>query len=79
MDVLVKEIDGVETIWYSEDYVKTLVENAELKGFSEGVRVELHAVTPINEEGLIDLSKHINDKITTERLNSYIKNKEWLK
>lgn len=71
MDTLIREKNGKEEIWYSEDYLKLQIENAFRAGLSNGMRVEFHAITPMDGECVEDLSKIFWQKIHEEYQKRY--------
>ncbi len=66
MDVLIKEINGKDTIWYSEQYLKNQMEQSYQAGLHKGIKVNFHAVEPMNEsskESLVsEFLKRVNDE-----------------
>jgi hypothetical protein len=67
MDILIKEINGKDTIWYSDSYIQKQIENAYMVGLANGSRIEVHCVEPFDSEH----SKKIAADIKTEILKTY--------
>lgn len=66
MDILVKEIDGKDTIWYSSKYVESQIEQAYQVGLFKGIKVEFHAVSPFNDDMVDDLISEFKKRVQSE-------------
>lgn len=55
MDSLIREKNGKEEIWYSQDYLIKQMELAHRAGVHNGIRVEFHAITPVDDESVENL------------------------
>lgn len=63
MDVLLKEINGKETIWYSENYLKTQLDLAFRSGISSGIKVNFHAVEPCDRKQVDEMISLFKEKV----------------
>lgn len=66
MDKLIREKNGVEEVWYSEDYVTKQIELALQTGIHRGIKVEFHAVTPFNTKMVDELVVEFKKRVETE-------------
>jgi len=66
MDMLIRERNGKEERWYSEDYIKEQIQLAHQSGIHRGLRVEFHAVTPMDDKQVDDLTKEFNRRVEEE-------------
>ena len=71
MDTLIREVNGKEEIWYSDEYLKTQIEMAHRSGISKGIRVEFHAVTPMNSETVEDYIDEFKRRLEDEYQKSF--------
>lgn len=55
MDTLIRERDGKDEVWYSEEYVKNQIEIAYRNGIRRGIEVNFHTATPTNTDMVNDL------------------------
>lgn len=87
-DTLLREKDGKEEIWYSEEYfnkcvdksneyVKEQIERAYQAGLNRGIRVVIHSVQPITLAGLNDLTQHFYDKIEEQYREAFENQEVW--
>lgn len=56
MDTLIRIVNGKEDVWYSEEYIKKQIENAFRSGIANGIRVQFHALTPMDGSQVDDLT-----------------------
>ncbi len=63
MDSLIREKNGVEEVWYSEEYLKRQMELAHRAGIHKGISVEFHSVIPINDENVDDLTEKFKERV----------------
>ena len=47
METLIRERNGKEEIWYSDEYLKRQIELAYRAGINKGIKVNFHTITPI--------------------------------
>ncbi len=66
MDSLIRERNGKEEVWYSEEYLKQQIEMAYRAGIHKGIKVEFHAITPIDDKMVVDLTKEFKNRVEEE-------------
>ena len=66
MDILIKEINGKDEIWYSEKYLKSQIELAYRSGISKGIRIEWHSIIPTNETTINETLKEFKKRVDQE-------------
>ena len=66
MDTLIRERNGIEEIWYSGEYLKNQIEAAFRAGIHKGIKVNFHAIVPMNGEAVNDLTDEFNKRIEEE-------------
>ncbi len=66
MDCLIRERNGVEEIWYSDEYLKRQMELAYYAGLSRGIRVDFYAVSPINNDEVDNLVNEFKQRVEEE-------------
>jgi len=66
MDSLIRERNGKDEIWYSEEYLKKQMEMAYRAGIYKGIKVEFHAVIPMNDNMVNDLVTEFKKKVGQE-------------
>jgi hypothetical protein len=71
MDTLIRERNGKEEIWYSGDYLKLQIEQSHRAGIHKGIRVEFHAITPMNDKSVEDLTDAFKKRVEEEYQISY--------
>tara|TARA_R110002167_G_C12348173_1_gene621893 strand:+ start:55 stop:297 length:243 start_codon:yes stop_codon:yes gene_type:complete len=71
MDTLIRERNGKEEIWYSGDYLKQQIEQSYRAGIHKGIRVEFHAITPMNDKSVEDLTDAFKKRVEEEYQISY--------
>jgi hypothetical protein len=77
MDSLIRERNGKEEIWYSEGYLKQQMEMAYRAGIYKGIKVEFHAVTPMNGEMVNDLTTEFKKKVEDEYQIAFANGEVW--
>lgn len=77
MNTLIRERNGKEEIWYSENYLKQQIELAYNAGMYKGIRVEFHAVEPINGEAVESLVIEFKRRLNEEYEKEYSNNEVW--
>lgn len=78
MDILIKEIHGRDTTWYSESYLEQQIQNAYMVGLANGARIEVHCVEPFDTEHQKKIAQDIKNVILekySETLNLVIRKK----
>ena len=71
MDALIRERNGKEEIWYSNDYLKRQIEQAYEAGIHRGIRVEFHAVIPMDGKAVEDLTDVFKKRVQEEYEKAY--------
>ena len=77
MDSLIRERNGKEEIWYSDEYLKRQIEMAYQAGLSKGIRVEIHAIQPMDSKAVNDLTDEFNKRREKEYQKAYINGEVW--
>ena len=77
MDTLIRERNGKEEVWYSDTYLKQQIELAFRAGISKGIRVEFHALQPMDGRMVDDLTSEFNKRISDEYQKSYENSEVW--
>lgn len=77
MDSLIRERNGKEEIWYSEEYLKRQIEMAYQAGIHKGIRVEFHAVVPRNGEAIESLVSEFKRRLNEEYQKAYSNSEVW--
>lgn len=77
MDTLIRERNGKEEIWYSDDYVKRQIEMAYKAGLSKGIKVEIHAIQPMDNNAVNDLTDEFNKRREEEYQKSFSNGEVW--
>jgi len=77
MDVLIREKNGNDEIWYSENYLKKQVELAYQAGIHRGIRVEFHALEPSNLENAKKLVDEFKNRVYKEFENAFKNAEVW--
>lgn len=77
MDTLIRERNGVEEIWYSDDYLKQQIEMAYNAGINRGIRVQFHAVIPMDGRQVDDLTDRFHEKINNEFKQAFENGEVW--
>jgi hypothetical protein len=77
MDCLIRERDGKDEIWYSENYLKQQIELAYTAGIFKGIRVDFHAIVPFNNEMVDDLVGEFNKRVNEEYYKAYSDHEVW--
>jgi len=77
MDSLIRERNGKEEIWYSEEYLKEQIEMAYNAGLSKGIRVEIHAIQPIHGKSVNDLTDVFNKRRLEEYQKAFSNGEVW--
>lgn len=87
-DTLLREKNGKEELWYSEEYFNKMtkisnnylteqIERAYQAGLNRGVRVVIHSVQPITSVGLNDLTQVFYNKIEEEYKKAFENEEVW--
>ena len=77
MDTLIRERNGKEEIWYSEDYLKQQIELAYQAGIHKGIRVEFHAIHPMSINHVEDLVSEFKKRLNDEYQKAYQNSEVW--
>lgn len=77
MDSLIRERNGKEEIWYSEEYLKRQIEMAHKAGIHRGIKVEFHAVIPMNGDMVNDLTNEFKNKVEEEYQIAFANSEVW--
>lgn len=77
MDSLIRERNGKEEIWYSDNYLKKQMELAYQAGIHKGIRVEFHAIEPMNGESVESLVSEFKRRLNEEYQKAYSNNEVW--
>jgi len=77
MDTLIRERNGKEEIWYSDNYLKQQMELAYQAGIHKGIRVEFHAVEPMNGEAVESLVSEFKRRLNEEYQKAYSNSEVW--
>lgn len=77
MDRLIRERNGKEEIWFSEEYLKKQMEMAYRAGIYKGIKVEFHAVTPMNSDMVNDLTTEFKNRVEEEYQISFANSEVW--
>ena len=77
MDTLIRERNGKEEIWYSEDYVKRQIEMAYKAGLSKGIKVEIHAIQPMDNNAVNNLTDEFNKRREEEYQKAFSNGEVW--
>jgi hypothetical protein len=77
MDILLRERNGKEEIWYSDKYLKEQIELAYRAGIHKGIKVKFHAITPMDGVAVDDLIHKFNQKVEEEFQKAYNDNEVW--
>jgi hypothetical protein len=77
MDSLIRERNGKEEIWYSEEYLRNQIELAYSAGIHRGIKVEFHAVTPLNTDAVNDLITEFKRKVEEEYQKAFANTEVW--
>ena len=72
-DILIKEKDGVEEFWYSKEYFEKHLQEAYFSGIRKGIRVEIHAIQPMDGTMVDNLTKEFNKRMNATIGDSYEK------
>lgn len=71
MDILIREVNGVEKTWYSEDYLKNQIKQAYKAGIHKGIRVEFHSVVPMDSKSVENLTGDFKNLVDEEYRKAY--------
>jgi hypothetical protein len=77
MDTLIRERNGKEEIWYSDNYLKRQMELAYQAGIHKGIRVEFHTVEPMNMEAVESLVSEFKRRLNEEYQKVYSNSEVW--
>ncbi len=79
MDCLIRERNGEEEVWYSENYLKYQVELAYQTGLHKGMRVEFHAIEPMDGKAVESLVSEFKRRLNEEYQKAYSNGEVWRK
>lgn len=77
MDILIRERNGKEEIWYSKNYFKQQMKLAYQAGIHKGIRVHFHAVEPMNGEAIESLVSEFKRRLNEEYQKAYSNSEVW--
>jgi ADP-dependent phosphofructokinase/glucokinase len=77
MDSLIRERNGKEEVWYSAEYLKNQMEIAYQAGISKGIKVEIHAIQPMDGECVNNLIDEFNKRRAEEYQKYYSNGEVW--
>lgn len=77
MDTLIRERNGKEEIWYSDEYLKRQIEMAYKAGLSKGIKVEIHAIQPTDNNAVNNLTDEFNKRREEEYQKSFSNGEVW--
>lgn len=77
MDTLIRERNGKEEIWYSGEYLKKQIEIAYKSGIREGIRVEFHALEPVDGGMINNLVDEFNSRVEKQYMDSVANSEVW--
>ena len=77
MDSLIRERNGKEEIWYSDEYLKRQMEMAYRAGIFRGMKVQFNAITPMDETMVDDLTKEFKKKVEEEYQIAFTNSEVW--
>lgn len=77
MDTLIRERNDKEEIWYSEDYLRKQIERSYRAGIHKGIRVQFHAVTPVNIDSVDNLINEFKRLVEEEYQKSFNNGEVW--
>jgi hypothetical protein len=77
MDSLIRERNGKEEIWYSQEYLIKQMEMAYRAGIFRGMKVQFHAVTPIHGEAVNNLTEEFKKKVEEEYQIAFANSEVW--
>ena len=77
MDSLIRERNGVEEIWYSQEYLIQQMELAYRAGLHRGIRVEIHAMQPMDDKAVDDLTDVFQQRLEDEYREAQSKGEVW--
>jgi len=77
MDSLIRERNGKEEVWYSEEYLRRQMEEAYQAGLSKGIKVNIHAIQPMNGEAVDNLTDEFNKRRAEEYQKAYNNEEVW--
>jgi hypothetical protein len=72
-DILIREKDGVEEFWYSKEYFKKHLQKSFYEGIRKGIKVEIHAIQPMDGKMVDDLTEEFNRRVHTISMEAYEK------
>ena len=52
MGILIREVDGKETTWFSKEYVQRQKDMSFQEGVVQGAKIEFHALEPGDEDAM---------------------------
>lgn len=74
---LIRERNGKEEVWYSEEYFKKQIEMAYQAGLSKGIKVEIHAIQPMDGVAVNNLTEEFNKRRKEEYQKAYENGEVW--
>lgn len=66
MDILVKEINGKDTVWYSQAYIEKQMQNAYQVGLINGCKIQVCSIQPFDHEHENEIAQKIKSVILKE-------------
>jgi hypothetical protein len=66
MNILIRERNGKEEIYYSDEYLKRQIELSYKAGLHKGIKVQFHAVTPMDGRAVDNLVSEFKRRLDEE-------------
>lgn len=77
MYTLIREKNGKEEIWYSDEYLKSQIELSYRAGLHKGIKVEFHAITPMDGRAVDNLVSEFKRRLDEEYLIAFKNSEVW--
>ena len=71
MKLLIRERNGIEETWYSDKYFIEQLKLAYQAGIHRGIKVEFHAVIPMDDRNVEDLTDVFKKRVQEEYEKAY--------
>lgn len=71
MDMLIRERNGKDENWYSEKYLQSQIELAYSAGIHKGIRVDFHALEPMDGRMVDSLVDEFHKRVSEECQKAY--------
>lgn len=71
MDTLIRERNGKDEVWYSDNFLKQQIQLAYQAGIHKGMKVEFHALEPMNDEAVESLVNEFKRRLNEEYQKAY--------